>query len=135
MPREERHGALARSADVEGADVAVDARGGEGAGAVFVPVVGEGFGWWCGLLEAGRAGAGVRGGVERDGEGQVVGGGGGGAEIEEAEVGVGGDGGEEGGGVGAVGGAVGAGVGGEGEEGVGALGGPLLVVSGVGLFR
>lgn len=79
VPCEERHGALARGADVEGADVAVDARGGEGAGAVFVPVVGEGFGGGCGLLEAGGAGAGVRGGVEWDGEGEVVGGGGRGA--------------------------------------------------------
>lgn len=135
VPREERHGALARGADVEGADVAVDACGGEGAGAVFVPVVGEGFGGGGGLLEAGGAGVGGWGGVEGDGEGEVVGGGGRGAEVEEAEVGVRGDGGEEGGGVGGEGGAVGAGVGGEGEEGVGALGGPLLVVSGVGPCR
>ena len=135
MPREERHGALARGADVEGADVAVDTRGGEGAGAVFVPVVGEGFGGRGGLLEAGGAGAGGWGGVDGDGEGEVVGGGGGGAQVEEAEMRVRGDGGEEGGGVGGEGGAVGAGVGGEGEEGVGALGGPLLVVRGVGVRR
>lgn len=135
VPREERHGALARGADVEGADVAVDACGGEGAGAVLVPVVGEGFGGGGGLLEAGGAGACGWGGVERNGEGEVVGGGGRGAEIEEAEVGVGGDGGEEGRGVGGEGGTVGTGVGGEGEEGVGALGGPLLVVRRVGCSR
>jgi len=135
VPREERHGALARGADVEGADVAVDACGGEGAGAVFVPVVGEGFGGRGGLLEAGGAGACGWGGVEGDGEGEVVGGGGGGAQVEEAEMRVRGDGGEEGGGVGGEGGAVSAGVGGEGEEGVGALGGPLLVVRGVGVRR
>lgn len=84
------------------------------------------------MLEAGAC---VWGGVQRDGEGEVVRGGGGGAQVEEAEVRVRGDGGEEGGGVGGEGGAVGAGVGGEGEEGVGALGGPLLVVRRVGLSR
>lgn len=63
--------------------------------------------------------------MEGDGEDEVVGGGGGSAEVEEAEVGVGGDGGEEGRAMGGEGGAVGAGVSGEGEEGGAALRVPL----------
>lgn len=57
------------------------------------------------------------GAVDGEGEDEVVGGGGWGAEIEEPEVRVAGDGGEEGGRVRGEGGGVGAGVDGEGEEG------------------
>jgi len=63
--------------------------------------------------------------MKGDGEGEMVGGRGGGAEIEDAEVGVGGDGGEEGGGVGGVAGAVSARVGWKGQDGGSPLGRPL----------
>lgn len=63
--------------------------------------------------------------MDGNGEYEVVGGGRRGAEVEEAEVRVRGDRGEEGGGVWGEGGAVGAGVGGEGEKGGVALGIPL----------
>lgn len=87
MPRQHRHGPLPRGADIKRPDQAVYARGCEDGGAVFVPVVGEGF---RGGGRPGRGGGGelCLGGVDRDGEGEVVGGGGGGAEVEEAEVGV-----------------------------------------------
>ena len=63
--------------------------------------------------------------MDGDGEGDVVGGAGRGAEVEDAELGVGARGREDGGIVRREGGGVGAGVGGEGHEGGGALGGPL----------
>lgn len=112
-------GALGEAgADVEGADLLVDARGGDDGGAVFVPVVGQGF--------RGRGGLrGVTGRVrdhgwrrvQGDGEGEVVGCRGGGAEIEDPEVGVGRDGREDGGAVGGESGAVGAAVCWKGEDG------------------
>ena len=81
-------GSVLRAADVESADQAVDARGGDDAVAVFVPVVGEGFGGG----DAGRGrhsgpceGRGVEGNAERE----VVGCRGGGAEVEDAEMRVG----------------------------------------------
>lgn len=91
-------------ADVEGADDAVDARGGDDVGAVLVPVVGEGFGGLEGgaggaVAADGADGAGGLGEGRVDGDrgDEVVGGGGGAAQVEDAEVGVGGDGGEDGG--------------------------------------
>ena len=42
---EDGEGALIGGSDVEGADLAVDAGGGDDGGAVFVPVVCEGLGW------------------------------------------------------------------------------------------
>ena len=80
----------------------------------------EGFIWRersrrPGYLRRGKLGGCLRG-VDRDCEDEVVGGGSGGAEVEEAEVRVAGDGGEEGGRVRGEGGGVGAGVDGEGED-------------------
>lgn len=124
MTRQHRQRTLVRCSDIEGPDDPVDARGGDDGVAVFVPVVRQGF-RRRNAGGGGQTGPGARRGMYGDGKGEVVGRGGGGAEIEDAEVGVGGDGGEEGGGVGGVGGAVGAGVGGEGEDGGRPLGGPL----------
>ena len=127
MPRHHAQGALPRGADVECADEAVDACSGDDGGAVFVPVVGEGFRRGGGAgVKANTWGRLLWGGVDWDFEGEVVGGGGGGAEVEEAEVRVGGDGGEEGGGVRGEGCGVGAGVRGEGGEGLGSGWVPLL---------
>lgn len=64
--------------------------------------------------------------MDGDGEGDVVGGAGRGAEVEDAELGVGAHGREDGWVVRGEGGGVGAGVGGEGDEGGGAVGGPLF---------
>ena len=44
VAREHGQGPLGRGSDIEGADGAVDACGREDGGAVFVPVVGKGFG-------------------------------------------------------------------------------------------
>lgn len=126
MARQHGQGTLTRVPDVKGADLAIDARGRDEGGAVFVPVVGQGFGGG-GCLDLGDVLRGCWVGVKGDGAGEVVGGGGRGAEVEDAEVGVGGDGAEDGGRVRGEGSGVGAGMGGEGEEGVGALGGPLGV--------
>lgn len=63
--------------------------------------------------------------VDGDVGDEVVFGGDGGAEVEDAEAGVGGDGGEEGGVVGGEGYGVGAGADGERTEGFGAGWGPL----------
>lgn len=130
MARQHGHGPLARVSNIEDADEAIDARGRDELRAVFIPVVGEGFGRGHGavvvvvltvvvIVVVGR-------GVQGDGSREVVCGGGRGAEVEEAEVRVGGDGGEDGGGVGGEGGRVGARVGGEGDEGIGAVGRPLF---------
>lgn len=120
-------------ADVEGADDAVDAGGGDEVGAVLVPVVGEGLaGLEGGAVGAERGDLARRlgeGRVDRDAGDEVVGGGGGGAQVEDPQVRVGGDGGEDRGGVRGEGGGVGAGMCGEGGEGLGAVGGPLLDVS------
>lgn len=83
-------------ADIEGTDHSVHARCRDDRLAVFVPIVREGFGWRNLRREHG---GGLGGSVEGEGEDEVVGGGGGGAEVEDAEVGVGGYAGEEGGGV------------------------------------
>jgi len=74
VSRQDSTGTGGRGANVEGADEAVDACGGEDGGAVFVPVVGEGFGWgdlglelgWkVGMLGLGRS-------VQGDGKDEVV---------------------------------------------------------------
>lgn len=135
MARQHGHGSLAWVSNIEDADEAIDARGRDELRAVFIPVVGEGFGRGHGavvvvLLESGIpvviivlvVGRGVQG----DGSREVVCGRGRGAEVEEAEVGVRGDGGEDGGGMWGEGGGVGARVGGEGDEGIGAVGRPLF---------
>ena len=106
--------AAARAADVERAYRAIDAGDRDDPFAVLVPVVRQRLG--------GRV---VRGVVRGERQDAAGGGRGGCAQVEEAQVRVGGDGGEQGGGVRAEGGAVGAGVGGEGEEGGGAVGGVL----------
>lgn len=59
---EDSERALARGADVDGTNQAVDARRGDDGWTVFIPVVRERFGWRTGL------------GVQRDGQGEVVGG-------------------------------------------------------------
>lgn len=86
-------------AQVEGADQAVDAGGGEDGAAVFVPVVGEGFVRGGGWLRCARVGGveveGLGGGVDGDLELEVVAGAGGGAEVPQAELRVAGDGGED----------------------------------------
>jgi len=128
MAGQHHDGPLRRGADVEGADEPVDAGGGDGAGPVFVPVVREGLGGRRGG-GVGHGGGFVEGwgwwGMDGDGEGEVVGGGGRGAQVEDAQVRVGRDGGEDRGRVWREGGAVRAGVRWEREEGVGALGRPL----------
>lgn len=113
--------------DVEGADLSVDAGGGDDAGAVFVPVVGQGFRGRGGGSRrvSGRMRDVGRGRVQGDGEDEVVGCRGGGAEIEQPEVGVGGDGGEHEGVVRGEGGAVSATVGWKGEDGGRTVRGPL----------
>ena len=107
--------------DIKCPDQPVHARRRHDRRAVFIPVVREGFvgrkcSCWAGCLRRRELGWGL-GGVDGDCEDEVVGGGGGGTEVEEAEMGVAGDGGEEGGRVRGEGGGVGAGVDGEGEEG------------------
>lgn len=133
VARQYGHGPLSRRAHVEGPDQPVDARRRDDGRAVFVPVVRQGFvgreGGSGRKFQLGRrelcGGRGCLGGVDGEGEDEVVRGGGGGAEVEEAEVGVAGYGGEKGGRVWGEGGGVGAGVDGEGVEGVGAGGVPL----------
>lgn len=139
MARQHGHGPLAWVSDIEDADEAIDARGRDELRAVFIPVVGEGFGRGHGavvvvvVLESGNpvviivlvVGRGVQGYGSRE----VVCGRGRGAEVEEAEVRVGGDGGEDGGGMWGEGGGVGARVGGEGDEGIGAVRRPLFFLS------
>lgn len=113
-------------AHVESADRAVDAARRDHRVGVLVPVVredlgGDGAGVGCGA-EAG----GVRGRrVDGDGRGEVVFCGGRGAQVEEADVRVGGGRGEEGGVGRGEGDGVGAAADGEGEEGGGAGWGPL----------
>lgn len=118
-------------ADIEGADHSVHARCRNDRLAILIPVVCEGFGWGDLGWEHGR---GLGGSVEGEGENEVVGGGGWGTQVEEAEVGVGGYAGDEGGGVRGERGGVGAGVGWESEEGGWAGRGPLGGVSGVVAF-
>lgn len=125
---------------VEGADEAVDAAGGDNAArgvcaaGVLVPVVGEDLGGLrrgegCG--GGGAAGRGreeVAGGrrlVHGDVGDEVVLGGGGRPQVEEAQAAVGGDGGEQGGIARGEGDAVGAGADGESLEGLRAGWGPL----------
>lgn len=60
-------GALVRGTDIESADLAVDAGGGDDGGAVFVPIVGESFGRGDLLQGVGLWLA--WGGVDGDGEG------------------------------------------------------------------
>lgn len=88
MSRHNGQGAIVGHAQVEGADEAVDTRGGDEAGrAVFVPVVGEelGRGAWRGECGIGRA-ARRRDLVYRDIGDEVVFCGDGGAQVEEAEA-------------------------------------------------
>lgn len=125
MARQYEQRALSRRADVEGPDQSVHARGRDDGGAVFVPVVRQGFVGREGCSGDPRRGRGRLPGVDGEGEDEVVGGGGWGAEVEEAEVGVAGYGGEEGVRVRGERGGVGAGVDGEGEEGGWAGGVPL----------
>jgi hypothetical protein len=112
--------------DVERADEAVDAGGGDGVGAVLVPVVGEGFGglegggWTIGADWVDVWGFG-EGCVDGDRGDEVVCGRCGGAEVEDAEVGVGGDGRQDGGRVWTECRGVGAGMGGKGGEGLRAM--------------
>lgn len=84
-------GALGKAcSDVEGADLSVDARGGDDRAAVFVPVVGQGFRRGDGLRGVmGRVRDAGWGRVQGDGEDEVVRRRGGGAQIEDSEVGVG----------------------------------------------
>lgn len=105
-------------ADVEGADLLVDARGCDDGGAVFVPVVGQGFRGRGGLRGVtGRVRDDGWGRVQGDGEDEVVGCRGRGAEIKDSKVGVGRDGRENGGAVGGESSAVGAAVCWKGEDG------------------
>lgn len=74
----------AAGAEVEGADVSVDAGGGDDSGAVFVPVVRQRF-----RRRAGGAGVrdqSGRGRVQRHGQRQVVGGRGRGPQIEDPQL-------------------------------------------------
>ena len=63
VARDDDHGALCRGADIKGADDAVHACGGDDIGAVFVPIVSQGFGG--GILHGYFGPQGVNG----DGEG------------------------------------------------------------------
>ena len=128
MSRQNRQRPLSRRPDIERPDQLIHPRRRHGARPVFVPVVRKGFvggeGAGCAAERCGYL-RGLLRGVDWDCEDEVVGGGGRGAEVEEAEVAVARDGGEEGGRVRGEAGGVGAGVGGECEEGGGARGVPL----------
>lgn len=111
----------AAGAEVEGADVSVDAGGGDDGGAVFVPVVRQRF-----RRRAGGAGMRGRGRVQRHRQGQVVGGRGRGPQIEDPQLRVRRHRREDGRAVRRECGAVRAAVGWKGEDGGGTVGGPLL---------
>lgn len=112
---------LSRRPDIKRPDQPVHAPRRHDRRAVFIPIMREGFIWRKRSCRAGHLRRGELGGrlgrVYRDGEDEVVGGGRGGTEVEEAEVRVAGDGGEEGGRVRGEGGGIGARVDGEGDEG------------------
>lgn len=69
MSRQHRHRPLRWISDVKGADHTIDARSGNDGGAVFVPVVSEGFGGRDRLLVVCWD---LRWRVEGDGSGEVV---------------------------------------------------------------
>lgn len=104
------HGTLLWRTDVECTDGTVNARRRQDGRTVFVPVMRQRFRWGtCCRRNArftryGRYGR----GMDRNLKYEMVGGGGGGAEIEDANVGVGGDAGEDVGGMRREGGGVGA---------------------------
>ena len=87
MPLHHAQGSLPGGADIEGADDAVDAGGGDDGVAVFVPIVCQGFGGWSSACVGVESRFLLRG-VDWDADREVVRDGGGCAEVEESEVGV-----------------------------------------------
>lgn len=134
MTQQHRRRAAGRVANVKRPDGAVHPAGGDDSVRVFVPIVREGF-----VRDGTRVGGAVgeagedgglgygRGGVDRNLGDEVVFCVDRSAEVEQAEVGIGADAGDEGGVVGAEGGRVGAVAYGEGFEACWAGWGPLVV--------